>query len=102
MTINGNLYFSALCKTSQAYSSTCFVGKTIRGIPSSHVYHAVSKPSIIGYKGDIFSHQENTLEGIKAMVNGRFQGVHMQVQATSDDKLIVFGDKNLKVLFYHF
>lgn len=58
----------------------------------------VSKPAVIGYKGNMFSHQENTLEGIKAAADGKFQGVHMQVQATSDDKLIVFGDENLKRL----
>ena len=60
----------------------------------------VSKPAVIGYKGNMFSHQENTLEGIKAAADGKFQGVHMQVQATSDDKLIVFGDENLKVPLY--
>ena len=95
----GNL-FLASCKLSQSYSSTCFTNKTTKQIPLSHVYYTVSKPAVIGYKGSMFSHQENTLEGIKAAADGKFQGVHMQVQATSDDKLIVFGDENLKVHSY--
>ena len=90
-------FFVVLCEPCCSYSSTCFVNRTITKIPSSHIYHWVSKPAIIGYKGHVMAHQENTLEGINKVIGERFQGVHMQVQATFDDVLILFGDKNLKV-----
>ena len=32
------------------------------------------------------------------VIRRRFQGIHMQVQITSDEQLILFGDKSLKVL----
>eukprot|EP00795_Rhopilema_esculentum_P000236 gene236-9876_t len=54
----------------------------------------MQRPAIIGYKGSITAHQENTLEGMKDVIKKGYQGIHMQVQMTRDDKMILFGDKN--------
>ena len=58
----------------------------------------MERPAIIGYKGSITAHQENTLEGMKDVIKKGYQGIHMQVQMTRDDKMILFGDKNFLVI----
>lgn len=88
-------------QVSYGYTSTCFKGVKTTPIPSDHVYNRIKKPALIGYKGNIRNYQENTLEGMNDVIHRKFQGIHMQVQITSDEQLILFGDKNLKVLMIH-
>ena len=52
---------------------------------------------VIGHMGNIFQYQENTLEGMKNLVAIKADGMHMNVQLTKDDQLILFGDDNLYV-----
>eukprot|EP00112_Aurelia_sp_Birch-Aquarium-sp1_P006015 Seg1672.12 transcript_id=Seg1672.12/GoldUCD/mRNA.D3Y31 product="GDP-mannose 4 6 dehydratase" protein_id=Seg1672.12/GoldUCD/D3Y31 len=88
----------SVLQVSYGYTSTCFKGVKTTPIPSDHVYNRIKKPALIGYKGNIRNYQENTLEGMNDVIHRKFQGIHMQVQITSDEQLILFGDKNLKRL----
>ncbi len=78
-------------------TTTCFKGILTKVLPAKHVYHRVRKPAIIGYRGSILKHQENTLEGMKDLINRRFDGMHMEVQMLANEQLVLFGDNNFKV-----
>ena len=47
--------------------------------------------------GNILQHQENSLEGMKNLITIKADGMHMKVQLTKDNLLILFGDDNLYV-----
>jgi Glycerophosphoryl diester phosphodiesterase len=47
--------------------------------------------------GNIGAFQENTLDGIRSLIEIKADGVHMHVQLTEDDQLVLFQDSNLYV-----
>ena len=54
--------------------------------------------------GNILEFQENTLEGIQSLIQIEAGGVHMHVQLTEDDQLILFQDHTLyvcKIIFFY-
>lgn len=50
--------------------------------------------------GNILQYQENTLEGMQNLINIKADGMHMKIQITKDEQLILFGDDNLYVSIY--
>eukprot|EP00794_Sanderia_malayensis_P006923 gene6923-7701_t len=57
----------------------------------------IKKPLLVGYKGNIVKHQENSLEGIKELVKRKIH-IHMEVRITNDEQIILFGDETYKRL----
>ena len=78
----------------------CFEGSTLNEIPSEHVYHKLHHPIVVGHMGDIELFQENTLDGIKSLVEIKAGGVYIHARLTNDKKLIAFQDDNLLVSTY--
>ena len=79
------------------FSEDCYEKAKLRTIRSDHLYHTLHHPTVIGHMGNIVEYQENSLEGIKSLIRIEAGGVHMHVQLTKDDKLILFQDANLHV-----
>lgn len=69
----------------------------MKAIRSDHLYHTLRHPTVIGHMGNILEFQENTLEGIQSLIQIKADGVHMHVQLTEDDQLILFQDQTLYV-----
>lgn len=81
--------------SSQATITNCYSDMKLKEIPLDHLYSKLKKPLVIGHMGNIINFQENSLEGIKSLIDIKADGVHMQVQLTKDEKLVVFGEENL-------
>jgi len=78
--------------------SSCFEKVSLKQLPSNHVFVRIRKsntPLVIGHMGNILQYQENTLEGMQNLINIKADGMHMKIQITKDEELILFGDDNL-------
>lgn len=75
----------------------CYEDMILKEIPSDHIYYKLQHPIVIGHMGNIGLFQENSLEGIRSLVDIKAGGVHVHVRLTKDHKLIVFQDDNLHV-----
>jgi len=83
------------------YNTDCYNSTRLKAIPADHIYFKLLKPKkpiVIGHKGNIKKHQENTLEGMKSLLTIKAGGMHMQVRLTKDNKLILCGDDRLERL----
>eukprot|EP00111_Clytia_hemisphaerica_P011589 TCONS_00034069-protein len=83
------LFTAGLC------AEDCLEKEKLRSIRSDHVYFQLKHPCVIGHMGNVQEFQENTLEGIRSLIEIKADGVHLHVQLTEDDQLVLFQDRNL-------
>ena len=79
------------------YNEDCYKSSRLLGIPKDHLYFKLQHPIVIGHMGNIMKYQENTLEGMKSLIQMNAGGMHMQVRMTRDNMLILFKDDKLYV-----
>ncbi|XP_065669838.1 uncharacterized protein LOC100208300 isoform X2 [Hydra vulgaris] len=87
-------YISLLLLLAEESNQQCYSGVKFKSIPPNHLYNKLKKPLVIGYLGNIIRFQENSLEGMINLIQINADGMHMQVQLTKDNQLILFGDDN--------
>ena len=72
-----------------------------RNIPTDHLFHKKQLPLILGHRGQGREFQENTIEGIKSLIDTGADGFEADVVLTDYGQLVLFHSDNAKVLLYY-
>ena len=79
----------------------CLKGDT-PNIPKDHLFHRKKKPLILGHRGQGRQFQENTMEGIKSLIDTGADGFQADVVLTNYGQLVLFQSQNAKVNYNTF
>ena len=78
-----------LC-SSYKYKKDACIKRQTQNIPADHLFFKKNQPLILGHRGQPKKYQENTLDGIKSLIDTGADGFTVDAHLTKNGDLVAF------------